>query len=195
MKHATRPGPTGRRAVPGKRAFYAWVGLVGLVVSAASGHFFYDLRCLLAIPAVDPAPGRTRFLSCTNLPQRFEVDGGQSLPAEEPGWMVLTPTNETATVRVILPKMTDKVVFYPRVGGPSGRVAVYEPVGAFRKELFRLSHPDDGWTGIGVQYGVCLGCVENGWSDEEFPVTLEIVLQGKGAQLWHKDNILFFEAP
>ena len=129
------------------------------------------------------------------MEQRFEWRDAASVATSEPGWRMLTPRGDAAKVLVTLPKATDTVVFYPRVGGPLGRITVSEPLGEFRKELFRLSGPGEGWTTIGAQYAVCLACVENGWSDEEFPVTLEIVLQGPGAQLWYKDDIIFFEAP
>lgn len=46
-----------------------------------------------------------------------------------------------------------------------------------------------------MQYPVCLACVENGWSVEELPVALENVLQGRGTQLWHKGDMIFFEVP
>lgn len=180
--------PAGRQIL-----FYVWVGLVGLAVAAVSGHFFHDLRCLLVVPAINPPPGRTRFLACTNIPQSFEVYGAKSLAAEQPGWHMFTPAEETARVVVTLPKMGERIVFYPRLNGPSGNISVYETEGNFRKELFRLSRAGEGWTDIGAQYPVCLGCVEKGWSAEEFPVTLEIELKGQATQLWYKDDIIFFE--
>lgn len=177
--------------------FAWWAGalLAGLAVALAAGHVLHKAQCAATLPAVDPPAGRSRFLGCTNIEQRFVPSGADSLAAKEPGWSLLTPTEDAATVRVTLRKSTDRAVFYPRVSGPAGKIAVYELIGSFRKELFRLSRTGEGWTGIGVQYPVCLACVENGWSAEEFPVTLEIVLQGRGTQLWHKDDIIFFEAP
>ena len=174
---------------------WAAMAAAGLGAAAASGQYWHNLRCLLRVPAINPPAGRVRFLSCTNIPQGFEVYGAKSLAAEQPGWHIFTPAGQTARVVVTLPKMVDRIVFYPRIDGASGSVAVYEPVGELRKELFRLSQTGDGWTDIGAQYAVCLGCVDGGWSEEEFPVTLEIELQGQAAQLWYKDDLIFFEAP
>lgn len=178
------------------RAMILWAGVFasGLGAAVASGHFGHDVGCLLTIPAINPKPSRVRFLSCTNIPQSFEVRGAKSLQAEAPGWQVLAPVGETARVVVTLTKVVDWVVFYPRLNN-SGSVTVYETVGDMRKMLLRLSKSSDGWTSMGEQYPLCLGCIENGWSKEEFPVTLEIELRGHGAQLWCKDDLIFFEAP
>ena len=194
MKRSSRMDDAWKRF--GKHVvLWAAMAVAGLGAAAASGQYWHDLGCLLRVPAINPSPGRVRFLSCTNMPQRFEVYGAKSLAAEQPGWHIFTPAGKTARVVVTLPKMVDRTVFYPRIDGASGSVAVYEPVGELRKELFRLSRTGDGWTDIGAQYPVCLGCVEGGWSEEEFPVTLEIELQGQAAQLWYKDDLIFFEAP
>ena len=168
---------------------------VALVVGAASGPFWHDVRCVILIPDVDPRMIRSRFLACTNLEQRFEAPLPADQATEVATWRVFEGGEEPVRVAVTLQKSVDRVVFYPRVGGSGARVSVYERLGTFQKELFRLRGAGGGWTPIGAQYVVCLSCVENGWSAEEFPVTLEIELTGRGAQLWHKGDIVFFEAP
>jgi len=93
---------------------------------------------------------------------------------------------------VRLRKSTAGAVFYPRLPGPGTAVAVNEVMGDMRRELFRMSRTEAGWTAIGEQQPLCLRCVENGWSDEEFEVILDIELQGTGTQLWHKGNVVLF---
>lgn len=179
-------------------AIFPWlVGLGALVgFGAASGHVFHEARCAVILPEVDPAPRRARLLGCSNIEQRFDAPQAVDLPAETSGWRMFTPgEKDTVTVSVRLRKYTDRVIFYPRLLGSDASVTVNEPVGQFRKKLFSLTGRDGTWTPVGDQYGLCLGCVENGWSDEEFPVTLDIVLTGRGAQLWHKGDTVFFEAP
>ena len=169
--------------------------LTGLTMAFASGHFVHNARCLFAIPDINPSMLRNRLLACTNIQQSFVLSGMNSYATQEPGWRMLSPRERTGIVLVDLRKYTDKVVFYPRVSDSSSTVAVYERLGKFRKELFRLTGTGEGWTDVGAQYPVCLACVENGWSAEEFSITLEIVLQGRGAQLWHLADTIFFEAP
>jgi|GEM_PF-2930049 len=180
-----------------------WMSLVplGLALSAAvavgtaSGTFSHDVRCVLDVPDINPCSVRSRLLACTNLEQRLESPIPANSSTENAEWDMFVGGQEPVKVLVTLRKSTDKVVFYPRVHGQEARVTVNEWLGNFRKELFRLTGDEAGWTPVGAQYPVCLACVENGWSAEEFPVTLEIVLMGRGAQLWHKGDIVFFEAP
>jgi len=168
--------------------------LVGF--GAAAGHVLHDARCAVVVPDVDPAPHRARLLGCSNIEQRIDAPLPPDVPAEVPDWSMFTPGEEgVARVYVTLRKYAGQVVFYPRLYGADASVTVSEPLGKFSKKLFSLTGRDAGWTPAGDQYALCLSCVENGWSDEDFPVTLEIVLAGRGSQLWHKGDIVFFEAP
>ncbi len=174
--------------------FLALCALLGF--GAASGHVLHRVRCALAVPAIDPWPRKARLLGCSNIEQRLDGPLPRDVPAATPGWSVFAPDGDgEARVSVTLRKYADRVVFYPRVNGPDASVTVNEPMGNFSKKLFSLTGRAGGWTPEGDQYALCLECVENGWSDEEFPVTLEIVLKGRGSQLWHKGDTVFFEAP
>lgn len=180
-----------RRAWPWLAAVLCFVGL-----AAASGHFAFDARRALLLPVVDPAPVRQRLLGCSNIDQTVDAPGVTDAPADVAGWrMFVAEADAPAVITVVLRKGADRVVFYPRLGGPGGRVTVEEPMGAFRRLLFSLAGHREGWTPIGAQYPLCLSCVENGWSDEAFPVTLRITLTGRGTQLWHKGETVFFEVP
>ncbi|QAZ69612.1 hypothetical protein [Solidesulfovibrio carbinolicus] len=176
-----------------RQAFFL-LGLlvVGLVFLTASGPGWHEAWCLLVLPGRSAPTAKTRLLACSNIEQDFEAFDAVDTPASENGWSVLSPRGDKAVVRVRLRKSTEGAVFYPRLRGPGAVIAVNEAMGDMRRELFRMSRTDAGWTAIGEQQSLCLRCVENGWSDEEFEVTVEIELQGQGAQLWHKDNIVFF---
>lgn len=175
--------------------FLTLVALIGF--GAAAGHPFHDGYCALAVPAVDPSPRRMRLLGCSNIEQHPFSEETADHAAGTPGWRVFTPRpgRKRARVFVTLRKYTGHVIFYPRLSGADSAVTVNEPLGPFSKKLFSLTGHDGRWTQVGAQYPLCLDCVENGWSDEEFPITLEIVLKGRGSQLWHKGDIVFFEAP
>jgi hypothetical protein len=164
--------------------------------AAATGSFWYDAACALLVPQFDPPSRRERLLGCSNLEQHLSVPlVANDTSTGEPGWRMITADRDGATVRVTLRKGADRVVFYPRVFGDNAKITINEPVGRYRRLLFSLTGRDGVWTPVGTQYGLCLSCVENGWSSEEFPVTLDITLSSRGAQLWHKDDIVFFEAP
>ncbi|EFL50845.1 hypothetical protein DesfrDRAFT_2421 [Solidesulfovibrio fructosivorans JJ]] len=173
----------------------ALAALIGFGV--ATGHPLHDSYCALTLPVVDPVPRHTRLLGCSNMEQRPEWGDAADIATDTPGWRMYTPKpgQEEARIVVRLRKYSDRVVFYPRLSGAAASVTVNELLGPFSKKLFSLSGRDGRWTQVGAQYPLCLGCVENGWSDEEFPITLEIVLKGQGSQLWHKGKIVFFEAP
>ncbi len=179
---------------PGRLFLALGTLLVALAFGQASGHFWHAARCAVLLPDVDPPPGRAKLLSCTNIEQAvYELSPGLTdAPAESSGWSMITGTG---AVTVILRKQADRVVFYPRLYGEDASVTVSEVLGRYRKKLFSLHGKPNTWTPIGTRQAVCLSCVENGWSDEEFPITLEIVLTGNRAQLWHKGEAVFFEAP
>lgn len=162
----------------------------------ASGHFAFHVRRVLTLPAVNPTPVRERLLRCSNIAQTVDAPGVTNRPADVAGWDMFTVTDDApAVLTVVLRKQTDRVVFYPRLAGPQARVTVEEPLGRFARLLFSLSGQGGTWTPVGAQYPLCLGCVENGWSQEAFPVTLRITLTGRGTQLWHQGETVFFEAP
>ncbi len=166
--------------------------LTGLVFLTASGPGWHEARCLLVLPGQSSPTAKNRLLACSNIEQTFEAFDAVDTPASESGWSVLSPRGDKAVVRVRLRKSTEEAVFYPRLPGPGAAVAVNEAMGDMRRELFRMTRTEAGWTAIGEQQRLCLRCVENGWSDQEFEVTLDIELQGSQAQLWHKGNLVLF---
>lgn len=166
--------------------------LIGLAFLAASGPGWHEVWCLLALPGRGSPTAKTRLLACSNIEQTFEAFDAVDTPASVSGWSVLSPRGDKAVVRVRLRKSTDEAVFYPRLPGPGAAVSVNEAMGDMRRELFRMSRTEAGWTAIGEQQRLCLRCVENGWSDEEFAVVLDIELLGSGSQLWHKGNVVLF---
>ena len=172
--------------------FAAGVLGLGLWALSASGPAWHEAWCRSATPDRDQVPKKIKLLRCSNIDQTFDASGAVDAPSPEPGWDILAPQGEKAAIRVTLRKSADKALFYPRLSGADASIAVYETVGPFRRELFRLSGAPSGWTPMGAQFSVCLACVENGWSDEEFAVTLDIELVGKNTQLWHKGSTIFF---
>lgn len=185
------------RLLPSRRA---WIGLLAaasfLGFAAGAGRFAFDCRRALTLPAADPAPVRERLLACSNIDQTVDAPEASDEPADVRGWSMFVARGDApATITVVLRKQADRVVFYPRLGGPGASVTVEEPLGKYRRKLFSLAAAGPGWTPIGAQYPLCLSCVENGWSDEPFPVTLLITLAGRGTQLWHRGEAVFFEAP
>lgn len=172
--------------------FLSGLLLVGLVFLFASGPAWHEAWCLLVLPGRNAPTAKARLLACSNIEQDFEAFDAVDTPASESGWSVLSPRGDKAVVRVRLRKSTAGAVFYPRLPGPGAMVVVNEAIGGMRRELFRMSRTEAGWSAIGEQQPLCLRCVENGWSDEEFEVTLDIELQGPQAQLWHKGNLVLF---
>ncbi len=162
-----------------------------------SGHFAHEASRMALLPEIDPPVRRERLLACSNMEQTVSAPGVADLPADVPGWEMFAvgPDGAPATVVVTLRKEADRVVFYPRFGEAGASVTVEEPVGPFARKLFSLASRADGWSPVGAQYALRLSCVENGWSAEEFPVTLRLTLTGRGTQLWHRGETVFFEVP
>lgn len=199
MSAGTDTGAGVRRRLAG-----SWPGLTAGVLAAAfllgfgaaSGHVLFDLVRAVTQPVVDPPPVRHRLLGCSNIEQAVVATDAVDIPADVPGWRVFTTGDrDRAVVTVRLRKEAGRVVFFPRFSPSGGAVAIDEPLGNYRRALVRLTAPAGVWSPIGLQYPLALSRVENGWSDEEFPVTLRITLTGRGVQLWHRGNIVFFEAP
>jgi hypothetical protein len=184
-----------------KRPLFAnALSALAFVAAVAAGlwwtpHPVHEVSCLFALAGPPSTAGRDKLLECSNLEQSFSLppDGSvRDAEADTPGWRMFIPASGRGTVLVTVRKSPDRVAFYPRLGGEADRVLVYETRGVNRRLLYAQRGAAGGWTPIGRRMALRMDCVENGWSDEEFPVRLEIVLEGKGAQLWHKGGMVFF---
>lgn len=164
---------------------------VVLAVLGGYGDFRQSAYCNLVFPLLSPVTGLDRLLSCSNVEQRIlsGLDQMEDIPASVEGWRIYRPKGESARILVSVAKDRNEVVFYPRLEGEGAAINVFE---SLNRRLVMLSGKAKQWTPIGEQYSVCLYCMRNGWARNVFPVTLEIVLDGKWTELWHKDGKIFF---
>jgi len=103
--------------------------------------------------------------------------------SEKPGWDILSPASNDHPVRIkVRPASGGDSVFFPRVGG-NAKVRVYRtgPDGAPR-EVFLLPGGDGGWSPIGARYHLTVADGEE----------LLVELSGRGAQLWVRQDKIFF---
>jgi len=158
-------------------------------------HLYNETSCLFVRVLPADAPGPDRLLGCSNIEQSIVLSSMvkvRDIPADVPGWRLFTSTSEAGSIRIRFRNSVGKYVFYPRLGGVSDSIAVYEVLGRDRKLLYFERGDAKGWTRIARKRLFCAECVTHGWSDKEAAVEVEVVLEGPGAQLWHKDGFVFF---
>ena len=81
----------------------------------------------------------------------------------------------------------NELIFFPRVSGQDGSVAVSVLEGNRSKPLARLDGKPGEWTPISARWSIPLACLDQGK-----PILLKVTLTGPWAQLWIKDNAAFF---
>lgn len=177
---------------------YGWyaVGMVGALIAGLwwTPHFFHESVCLFVRVLPAKASGPDKLLKCSNIEQSVTLpsDGTvHDVDADVQGWQMFTSPGGTGRIRVRFNKSAGSYVFYPRLGSESDSIFIYEVLSDQRRLLY-YEHGNNNWTPIARKMLFHAECVANGWSDEEFPVELEIILEGQHAQLWHKNNVVFF---
>ncbi|GAB6037996.1 hypothetical protein JCM15519_25550 [Fundidesulfovibrio butyratiphilus] len=196
--------PAGRGRRKGHPFASRWVDAVfaalalaaGVIVFARSPNAVALAWCELAVPFQSVTDNREKLFCCSNVEQEIaytDADNVALSPADVTGWMTLSPRDPArpARVRVQVIKDRDELLFYPRVGGADSRVSVIQPNGGWPRPLFLLQGREGAWTSISRQYRLCVACLDNSF-DRGYRASLEIVLQGRWAQLWTKDGKIFF---
>lgn len=176
-----------------------WYSL-GMVLALLAGalwtpHLYYETLCLFVRVLPADAPGPDRLLACSNIEQSIVPSSlmkVRDIPADAPGWRLFTSSGEAGSLNIRFRKSAGKFVFYPRLGGTSDSITVYEVLGQSRRLLYFERGDAKEWTRIARKRLLCTECVSGGWSAEDVEVEVEVVLEGPGAQLWHKDGIVFF---
>ena len=178
---------------------HGWYAL-GMTVVMLGGawwtpHFFHETACLFVRVIPTKAPGPDKLLACSNIVQsveRYPEAGLHDVEADAQGWRMFTSTGRPGRLMFRFKKSQGPYVFYPRVNGESDRITIYEVLGEQRRLLYSEHGNSSGWTPVARRMLFCAECVSSGWSEEEFPVELEIVLDGQHAQIWHKDGVVFY---
>lgn len=173
------------------------LGLAAALLAGAwwTPHILHETYCLFVRANPTKAPGPDKLLGCSNIEQvvtQPQHDALRDVVSDVPGWRMFTSTGRPGRLMVRFKKSQGPYVFYPRVNGESDSIAIYEVLGEQRRLLYSEHGNSSGWTPVARRMLFCADCVSSGWSEEEFSVELEIVLDGPHAQIWHKDGIVFF---
>ncbi|WP_243359811.1 glycosyltransferase family 39 protein [Fundidesulfovibrio terrae] len=134
-----------------------------------------------------------RFIPKSRLEQRMVAgsDLASNADADMPGWSRLEVSleKEQGVFLAELDPGVQQMIVYPRVGDGSS-VGFYQlgPDGR-REELLALHGAGEAWTPISAQYPIMLnpGLTIGG------KYRVEILLQGRWAQVWNKNGTIFFE--
>lgn len=166
--------------------------LVGLFTWGQYPRMVY---CNVLLPLRFTVPSGEGFLSDSNIEQRLFPDSFDNIAEEEgeqPGWkkLVLKDPSKTGSFEAELRYVRDAVIIYPRVAS-GGSVIAYTPYLNGRKRLASLAGGSS-WTNIGGRYLLTLSCAENAWDAMDFPLRIQFVLIGKNAQVWLKNQQVFF---
>lgn len=172
------------------------IGMAGALIAGAlwTPHLFHDSMCLFVRVLPVKAPGPDKLLQCSNIEQSLTLPSDGTVRdenADVQGWQMFTSQDGVGRIRVRFNKSVGSYVFYPRLGGDSDSISIYEVLSDQRRLLY-FERGKKKWTPVARRMLFHAECVANGWSDDEFPVELEIVLEGQHAQLWHKNNVVFF---
>jgi hypothetical protein len=174
--------------------------VIGMSVTLLAGawwtpHLFHETSCLFVRVLPAKSPGPDKLLECSNIEQSVTIPSDGKLrdtEADVQGWRMFSSTGGSGRLRIRFNKRAGTYVFYPRLSGESGSISIYEVMGDHRRLLYFERGTANGWTPVARRMLFRADCVANGWSDEEFPVELEILLEGPHAQLWHKNKVIFF---
>jgi len=168
------------------------------ITTQAEGGFVHSVDCSVLNMASMPHKGLDYLLIYSPLEQAIvqgETTNVVIEPADVAGWRFLKardPGSEAVIKVRVRRERPGEVVFYPRISGTASSVAVYDTSVTPRSMLFRLKGDSPGWTPVGRQYLLPLACVRNGWKNDVFFMDITIVLQGADAQLWMRDDKIFF---
>jgi len=173
--------------------------ILGLTAALLAGawwtpHILHESYCIFVRANPTKAPGPDKLLGCSNIEQvvMLKDEKLRDVVSDVPGWRMFTSTGSPGRLMVRFKKSQGPYVFYPRLDGESDGIAIYEVLGEQRRLLYSEYGNSSGWTPVARRMLFCVECVSNGWSEEEFFVELEIVLDGQHAQIWHKDGAIFF---
>lgn len=173
------------------------LGLAAALLAGAwwTPHILHETKCLFVRVFPAKASGPDKLLACSNIIQSvhpYPEGGLQDLEAQVPGWRMFTSSGAPVRIMVKFRKTSGHYTFYPRLDGEADSIAIYECLGKDRRLVYWQQGNSAGWTPVARRMLFCADCVRDGWSEEEFPVELEIVLDGPHAQLWHKDGLIFY---
>lgn len=182
-----------KRRGAGKPLFLVLAALTAAGALLAYKDFPNAVSCVFPSFPLANALRVQRFLPCSSVEQT--IVSRSSLveqAADIPGWSFFSPEKNRGALRVRVVKDRDRLIFYPRVSGAESSVTVYEVLGNWKKIIFQLRGEPDTWTPVSAMFPLCFECVENGWANAMQPVEFEVRLEGKWAQLWHKESSVFF---
>lgn len=134
-----------------------------------------------------------RFIAKKGVEQRMLAADAGLISEADPdvvGWerLVVVPGTEKGVFLAEVARGNERLIVYPRVGGGAS-IGFYQisPDGR-RHELLTLKGREGAWTPISAQYQLSL--------NPAFSVgdayRVEILLQGRWAQLWNKNGTIFF---
>ncbi|WP_428564747.1 MAG: hypothetical protein ACP59X_02785 [Solidesulfovibrio sp. DCME] len=178
--------------------------VVAALVAGAAVVFYFSSRrwhtvyCSAILPLVSWAPQASGLRSCSNIVQSIEPDSLDNIGSEaqegQPGWLALTCKDKARTGRFRLKVLRDRawMLYYPRANGTDSGVEVFVKKDGQVRKLSGMTGSGAGWSDIGAQHGVNIGCVFDGDRAESFTVELEFVLRGPSAQVWAKDGAVVF---
>lgn len=180
---------------------YLFTLLSFLFLSILLLHFFpqylHTSYCRLVLPLIDWKPRVERLLDCSNVDQTILHDFDNKITVKQSeylGWNFITlEQNEpTGSFRIKVKFERDKLVFFPRANSQNDTINVYEIVDDQRLPLFIFRGNDKGWSPVGSQYELKLGCLKEAFLQNVYTCVLEIELSGPYCQIWIKDNSVFF---
>lgn len=166
--------------------------LAGLVVISSvflyAPRLWHNTYCELVLPLTEWEPeGVERLLECSNIPQtRLDSHNVSALAdGNYNDWIVLSPADKIypATQKIEVEGIRDKVILFPRMGSENDSVSVYQVVGDIHRQIF-FAKGQKGWSNIGKQCMLRLGCTFDGYYKKPLKYTLEVHLKGPTAQLW-----------
>lgn len=169
-----------------------------ILLSLAFNAMAPSFRCgLRAFAPSNQCLQKSYFFSCTNIRQRIEHAKFYNVkvePTDVEGWKMYTAADPEKNAYIFLTVCKDRsqMIFYPRVSQPQSMVTVYSQDGQHKRKLFHIGSQGQGWTEVGMQYALDLSCIGPGDLDKDADIPLVVVLQGKWAQLWFKDDGVFF---
>lgn len=172
----------------------AWglVILTLMVVMFAYPSFDQYTFCNIVAPFKQTNNGQSYLLSCSNV--RQQIISMQNVIHEhdtDSGYDILKvqDSKNPGIVEVQVKKDRQQVLFYPRLSGKDTTVEILE--GSTSRRLFFAEGIAGKWNPIGEQHTVSLYCAQEGFN-QDYDVTLRLVLKGQWAQVWTKNGCIFF---
>jgi len=163
-----------------------------LAVVLAYPSFQQCVFCNIIDPFIQSEVGNTYLMPCSNVRQRIismenvvESSGGVE------GYTILTlqDPEKPGTIQVSVTNDRRYILLYPRMSGKDSSIEVW--VGSMSRPMASIRGKSDVWNSIGEQHFISLYCEEFGFK-QDYDVLLRIVLEGRWAQVWIKDGMVFF---